>query len=59
MTAYLRGESPKLSPVLSITMVNLPKEYEALLERSKQLTVLGSAGAILQWDMETKMPPRR
>jgi carboxypeptidase Taq len=39
-------------------MVNVPKEYEALLERSKQLAVLGSAGAILQWDMETKMPPK-
>jgi len=31
--------------------------YKKLLERSKELAVIGSAGAILGWDMETKMPP--
>jgi carboxypeptidase Taq len=31
--------------------------YNKLLERSKELAVIGSAGAILSWDMETKMPP--
>ena len=34
------------------------KSYERLLERTKQLVVLNSAGAIVQWDMETKMPPK-
>lgn len=36
---------------------DLSKQYQALLERSKELAVIGSAGAILNWDMETKMPP--
>jgi len=36
---------------------DIVKQYEALLERSKELAVIGSAGAILSWDMETKMPP--
>jgi len=31
--------------------------YNSLLERSKELTVLRSAGSILRWDMQTKMPP--
>ncbi len=33
-------------------------DYNSLLERSKELTVLMSAGSILGWDMQTKMPPR-
>jgi len=36
---------------------DLPDLYNKLLERSKELAVIGSAGAILGWDMETKMPP--
>ena len=32
--------------------------YNSLLERSKELTVLMSAGSMLGWDMQTKMPPR-
>ncbi|MCG7845109.1 MAG: carboxypeptidase M32 [Methanomassiliicoccales archaeon] len=28
------------------------------MERSKELSVLGSAASILYWDMETKMPPK-
>ncbi|MDD1772073.1 MAG: carboxypeptidase M32 [Methanomassiliicoccales archaeon] len=32
--------------------------YEDLMDRSKELFVLGSAAGILYWDMETKMPPR-
>ncbi|MCX6642356.1 MAG: hypothetical protein NTV15_03085, partial [Candidatus Bathyarchaeota archaeon] len=39
-------------------MSNFSKSYEKLLERTKQLVVLNSAGAIIQWDMETKMPPK-
>ncbi|MCX6651550.1 MAG: carboxypeptidase M32 [Methanomassiliicoccales archaeon] len=31
--------------------------YSALMDRSKEMFVLGSAGDILYWDMETKMPP--
>ncbi len=34
------------------------KKYETLLTRVKELTILQSATAIVQWDMETKMPPR-
>jgi carboxypeptidase Taq len=34
------------------------KNYDLLLERAKELTVLQSAGSILYWDMETKMPPK-
>ena len=29
-----------------------------LLENNKELMIVGSAGSILHWDMETKMPPR-
>ncbi len=32
--------------------------YPTLLERSKEMFVLGSAADILYWDMETKMPPK-
>ena len=39
-------------------MSSLRENYDELLEKSKELAVVGSAGAILQWDMETKMPPR-
>jgi carboxypeptidase Taq len=34
------------------------EHYSSLLERSKELVVLMSAGSILGWDMQTKMPPR-
>ena len=32
--------------------------YKKLLERSKTLAILGSAEAIVNWDMETMMPPK-
>ncbi len=32
--------------------------YKKLLEKTKNMVILGSAAAILHWDMETKMPPR-
>jgi carboxypeptidase Taq len=38
--------------------MTITKDYGKLLDMSKELMVVGSAGAILQWDMETKMPPR-
>ncbi|MBT5642145.1 carboxypeptidase M32, partial [Candidatus Bathyarchaeota archaeon] len=38
--------------------MTITKEYGKLLDMTKELAVVGSAGAILQWDMETKMPPR-
>ena len=37
---------------------DLRSAYTQLLEKNKQLIVLGSAEAIVQWDMETKMPPK-
>jgi carboxypeptidase Taq len=37
---------------------NLHKCYKKLLERSKQLIVLGSTEALVSWDMETMMPAR-
>ncbi len=37
---------------------DLKASYKQLMARSKDLVVLGSAGAIIHWDMETKMPPR-
>jgi len=37
---------------------DLSKQYDKLLERSKEMAVMGSAVAILYWDMETMMPPR-
>jgi carboxypeptidase Taq len=37
---------------------NLRSTYKKLLERNKNLAVLGSAEAIINWDMETMMPPR-
>jgi carboxypeptidase Taq len=39
-------------------MSSLKESYEKLLEHSKEFAIVNSAGAILQWDMETKMPPR-
>jgi carboxypeptidase Taq len=39
-------------------MSSLKENYELLLGQSKEIAIVGSAGAILQWDMETKMPPR-
>jgi carboxypeptidase Taq len=37
---------------------DLNADYSKLLERSRELAILQSAGSILHWDMETKMPPR-
>jgi len=39
-------------------MEDLKKSYSRLLERARDLLVLQSAGMILHWDMETKMPPK-
>ncbi|MCX8149900.1 MAG: carboxypeptidase M32 [Candidatus Bathyarchaeota archaeon] len=36
----------------------LRSSYKKLLAKNKDLIVLGSAQAILHWDMETMMPPR-
>lgn len=32
--------------------------YKKLLEKNRELTTLGTAIAVLNWDMETKMPPK-
>ncbi len=37
---------------------NLQTDYKKLLERNRQLIILGSAEAIVSWDMETMMPPK-
>ena len=37
---------------------NLRLTYKRLLERNKNLIVLGSAEAIVNWDIETMMPPK-
>ena len=36
----------------------LSDAYKSLMRRVEEMITLGSAGSILQWDMETKMPPR-
>jgi len=33
-------------------------DYKKLIEKNRNLIILGSAEAIVSWDMETKMPPR-
>src|SRR5690606_38769275 len=35
----------------------LQKEYDKLLTKYKEMIVLRTAGDIVYWDMETKMPP--
>jgi carboxypeptidase Taq len=37
---------------------NLKKEYDQLLSKAKEVAVLQSTTAIVNWDMETKMPPK-
>ncbi len=37
---------------------NLRSAYRKLVEKNKNLIVLGSAEAIIHWDMETMMPPK-
>ncbi len=37
---------------------NLRSDYSQLLTKTKDLMILQTAENILQWDMETKMPPR-
>jgi carboxypeptidase Taq len=37
---------------------DLNKAYEELMGKAKELVILQSAGAIVHWDMETKMPPK-
>ena len=50
------GSMSDLNPkVMSNQIIDL---YNSLLEESKELTVLMSAGSVLGWDMQTKMPPR-
>ena len=40
------------------TMSDLQDQYSELLAIAKRLSIIGSAGSILHWDLETKMPPR-
>ena len=42
-----------------VKMTNFPiSSYKKLLEKNKKITILYSAIANLNWDMETKMPPK-
>ena len=36
---------------------NINQVYRELLEKTKDVIVLGTAEGIIHWDMETKMPP--
>ncbi len=37
---------------------NLKSDYEELLSKTKDITVLYTVSSLAHWDMETKMPPR-
>lgn len=37
---------------------NVVSDYNALMEKAKQLAILMSAEAMISWDMETMMPPK-
>ncbi len=37
---------------------NLHSDYKKLMEKTRELVVLGSAQGIINWDMETMMPPK-
>jgi len=37
---------------------NLVSSYNRLMEKARDLAILASAKNVLEWDMETKMPPR-
>jgi len=37
---------------------SLASDYEKLLAKSKQISILQSTKSIVEWDMETKMPPK-
>jgi carboxypeptidase Taq len=37
---------------------DLKSDYDSLMARAKDTIVLGSVASIVNWDMETKMPPR-
>ena len=39
-------------------METLNSNYEKLMSRAKDLVILQSARSIIEWDMETKMPPK-
>lgn len=48
-----------ISPICPLIHMTIDDQgpYARLMARSKEIFVLGSAGDILYWDMETKMPP--
>jgi carboxypeptidase Taq len=39
-------------------MTKIISSYQKLLEKTKNIVTISSAAAILQWDMETMMPPK-
>jgi carboxypeptidase Taq len=40
------------------TTDSLRRDYDKLIEKSKQVILVQTINAIVEWDMETKMPPR-
>lgn len=43
---------------MSTLNTDLQNSYESILTKYKELKILQSSSAILDWDMETKMPPK-
>jgi carboxypeptidase Taq len=43
---------------ITFMSIDIHLAYKKILERSKTLAILGSAETIINWDMETMMPPR-
>jgi len=41
-----------------VTTSSLSSNYDRLMQKAKDLNILLSAKSIIEWDMETKMPPR-
>ncbi|MEM4734128.1 MAG: carboxypeptidase M32 [Candidatus Thorarchaeota archaeon] len=37
---------------------DVPSAYDELMSRAKEISLLGSIGSLLQWDMQTYLPPR-
>ena len=52
------GINPQAYPGWVKMVSSLLKDYDRLLARYKEMVVLRTAGDIVYWDMETKMPPK-
>jgi carboxypeptidase Taq len=43
---------------MTLMLTKIHSNYRKLIEKNKNLLILGSAEAIINWDMETMMPPK-